>query len=158
MPQKESAGLLMFRRRSGVLEVLLGHPGGPYWAGKDEGTWTVPKGGLHDGETPLDSAIREFNEETGLDSHGPYIALGSITQKSGKIVHAWAFEGDCAPADISSSHTKVEWPPRSGKYIEVPELDQTEFFEPKKARKRINPAQVPLIDRLIAALSIKHQH
>lgn len=141
-----------------MLEVLLGHPGGPYWAGKDQGTWTVPKGGLHAGETPLDSAIREFNEETGLDPCGPYIALGSITQKSGKIVHAWAFEGDCDVADISSNHTEVEWPPRSGKYIDVPELDETKFFEPRRARKAINPAQVPLIDRLVAALRIKTQH
>lgn len=153
MSQKESAGLLMFRRRGGPLEVLLGHPGGPYWAGKDEGTWTLPKGGLHAGETPLDSAIREFTEETGLESHGPYLSLGSITQKSGKVVHAWAFEGDCDPGDISSCHTKVEWPPRSGHYIEVPELDQTEFFEPRRARKALNPAQVPLLDRLIAVLN-----
>jgi predicted NUDIX family NTP pyrophosphohydrolase len=146
--QKESAGLLMFRRRGAVIEVLLGHPGGPYWAGKDDGAWTVPKGGIHAGETPLDSAIREFNEETGLESCEPYIALGSITQKSGKIVHAWAFEGEADLANVRSSHTKVEWPPRSGHYIEVPELDQAEFFEPRRARKLINPAQVALLDRL----------
>jgi predicted NUDIX family NTP pyrophosphohydrolase len=148
--QKESAGLLMFRRRGAIIEVLLGHPGGPYWAGKDEGVWTLPKGGLHGGETPLDSAIREFNEETGLTAHGPYLSLGSIVQKSGKIVHAWAFEGDCDPSEISSSHTRVEWPPRSGRYIEVPELDSTEFFEPRRARKAINPAQVALLERLAA--------
>jgi predicted NUDIX family NTP pyrophosphohydrolase len=151
--QKESAGLLMFRRRSGTLEVLLGHPGGPYWAGKDDAAWTLPKGGIRAGETPLDSAIREFAEETGLESHGPYIALGSIVQRSGKIVYAWAFENDCDLSDVRSSHTTVEWPPRSGRYIEVPELDQTEFFEPKRARKAINPAQVPLLDRLTAVLN-----
>jgi predicted NUDIX family NTP pyrophosphohydrolase len=151
--QKESAGLLMFRRRGATLEVLLGHPGGPYWAGKDDGAWTLPKGGIRAGETPLDSAIREFAEETGLDAHGPYIALGSIVQRSGKIVYAWAFEGDCDLAQVRSSHTTVEWPPRSGRYIEVPELDQTEFFEPKRARKAMNPAQVPLLDRLTAVLN-----
>jgi predicted NUDIX family NTP pyrophosphohydrolase len=151
--QKESAGLLMFRRRGATLEVLLGHPGGPYWAGKDDGAWTLPKGGIRGGETPLDSAIREFAEETGLGAHGPYIALGSIVQRSGKIVYAWAFEGDCDLAEVRSSHTTVEWPPRSGRYIEVPELDQTEFFEPKRARKAINPAQVPLLDRLAAVLN-----
>jgi predicted NUDIX family NTP pyrophosphohydrolase len=138
----------MFRRRGPTIEVLLGHPGGPYWAGKDDGVWTLPKGGLHGGETPLDAAIREFTEETGLVSHGPYISLGSIVQKSGKIVHAWAFEGDCDPSEISSSHTRVEWPPRSGRYIEVPELDSTEFFEPRRARKAVNPAQVALLERL----------
>lgn len=153
MSQKESAGLLMFRRPGTVLEVLLGHPGGPYWAGKDDGAWTLPKGGIHAGETPLDSAIREFNEETGLESTGPYIALGSITQKSGKIVHAWAFEGDPDLAVVRSSHTTVEWPPRSGRYIEVPELDQVEFFDAKRARKVINPAQVALLDRLQSVLT-----
>lgn len=153
MSQKESAGLLMFRRRGAILEVLLGHPGGPYWAGKDEAVWTLPKGGIRGGETPLDSAIREFTEETGLEAQGPYIALGSIVQRSGKIVHAWAFEGDCNLADVHSSHITVEWPPRSGRYLEVPELDQTEFFDPKRARKAINPAQVPLLDRLAAVLN-----
>jgi len=151
--QKESAGLLMFRGRGATLQLLLGHPGGPYWAGKDDGAWTVPKGGIHAGETPLDSAIREFKEETGLESRAPYIALGSITQKSGKIVHAWAFEGEADLSGVKSSHTKVEWPPRSGRYIEVPELDQVEFFEPKRARKVINPAQIALLDRLQAVLN-----
>lgn len=145
----------MFRRRGTSFEVLLGHPGGPYWAGKHEGTWTLPKGGIRGGETPLDSAIREFTEETGLETSGPYIALGSIVQKSGKIVHAWAFEGDADPAQTASNHTRVEWPPRSGRYIEVPELDQTEFFDPKTARKVINPAQGALLDRLTAALDGK---
>lgn len=142
----------MFRRRGAAFEVLLGHPGGPYWAGKHDGTWTLPKGGIHGGETPLDSAIREFTEETGIEARGPYIALGSIVQKSGKIVHAWAFEGDGDPAQMSSNHTRVEWPPRSGRYLEVPELDQTKFFDPKAARKVMNPTQVPLLDRLAAAL------
>jgi predicted NUDIX family NTP pyrophosphohydrolase len=152
VPVKESAGLLMFRRRGAAVEVLLGHPGGPYWADRDDGAWTLPKGGIQDGETPLDSAIREFAEETGLVSVGPYISLGSIVQRSGKVVHAWAFEGECDPGDVTSNHTTVEWPPRSGRYLEVPEIDRADFFEPKRARRAINPAQAVLIDRLTSAL------
>ena len=97
------------------------HPGGPYWATRHEGAWTIPKGGIHPGEDPLQTAIREFKEETGFDPCGPYLSLGRITQRSGKIVHAWAFEGDCDPSDINSATTTTEWPPRSGRRIEIPE-------------------------------------
>jgi predicted NUDIX family NTP pyrophosphohydrolase len=151
--QKESAGLLLFRRAAhGALEVLLGHPGGPYWAGRDDGAWTIPKGGIHPGEDPLETARREFVEETGFASRGPYIPLGSIVQRGGKIVHAWAFEGDCDPARLSSILTTIEWPPRSGRTIDVPEIDRVAFFSDADARRAINIAQVELLDRLGRAI------
>jgi predicted NUDIX family NTP pyrophosphohydrolase len=153
MAAKQSAGLLMFRRTSGALEVLLAHPGGPFWHGKHEGAWTIPKGGIHDGERPPDSAIREFREETGFDPCGPYIALGQIVQRSGKIVHAWAFEGNCDPAQLVSMLTTAEWPPRSGRQISIPEIDRIQFFSIDEARTLINPAQVALLDRLERALA-----
>ncbi len=121
MSHKESAGLLLFRRSDGRLEVLLAHPGGPFWAGRDDGAWTIPKGGIHPGEDPLQAAIREFIEETGFQPTGPFIPLGHITQRSGKVVHAWAFEGDCNPSCLTSVTTMTEWPPRSGQMIEIPE-------------------------------------
>ena len=146
---KESAGLLMFRRRDGVIEVLLAHPGGPYWSTRDEGAWTIPKGGIHPGEGPLDTAIREFTEETGFVPAPPYIDLGHIVQKSGKTVHAWAFEGDADPSTLTSAMTTTEWPPRSGKWISVPEIDRAQFFTVGAARTRMNSAQVELVDRLL---------
>ena len=148
MAIKESAGLLMFRRTTAGLEVLLGHPGGPYWATRDDGAWTIPKGGIQPGEAPLESALREFVEETGFQPCGPYVPLGQITQRSGKVVHAWAFEGDCDPARVSSIVTTTEWPPRSGRLIEIPEIDRVAFFSLADARRAVNVAQVELIDRL----------
>ncbi|HUL71617.1 MAG TPA: NUDIX domain-containing protein [Vicinamibacterales bacterium] len=153
MAHKESAGLLLFRRRNARLEVLLAHPGGPYWTGRHEGAWTIPKGGIQDAEAPLDTAIREFREETGFQPAGPYYPLGSITQRSGKIVHAWAFEGDCDPASLVSITTTTEWPPRSGRQIEIPEVDRVAFYSTEEARRVINVAQAELLDRLAAALS-----
>ena len=150
--QKESAGLLMYRRRNGVLEVLLAHPGGPYWSQRHEGAWSLPKGGIHPGEDPLDTARREFTEETGFTPQAPFIPLGQITQRGGKIVRAWAFEGDCDPAALTSATTQVEWPPHSGRQIEVPEVDRVAFFELDDARRAINIAQAELLDRLILAL------
>jgi predicted NUDIX family NTP pyrophosphohydrolase len=149
MRRKESAGLLMFRRREGGLEVLLAHPGGPFWKDRDAGAWTLPKGGIHAGEDPLDTAIREFTEETGFTPAGPFLPLGSITQLGGKIVHAWAFEGNCDPSKLTSVTCRTEWPPRSGRRIEVPEIDRGQFFTLDEARKAINVAQVELLDRLI---------
>jgi predicted NUDIX family NTP pyrophosphohydrolase len=150
--QKESAGLLLYRRTNGRLEVLLAHPGGPYWSGRHEGAWSLPKGGIHPGEDPLDSARREFVEETGFTPQPPFIPLGQITQRGGKVVHAWAFEGDCDPARVTSATTFVEWPPRSGRQVEVPEVDRVAFFDLAEARRAINVAQIELLDRLILAL------
>ena len=131
MRHKESAGLLLFRRREGYLEVLLGHPGGPYWAHRDDGAWSIPKGGMNPGEDPLAAAQREFLEETGFTPCGPYLPLGHVTQRGGKVVHAWAFEGDCDPARLVSNLCTVEWPPRSGRFQSFPEIDRA---RPKRLR------------------------
>ena len=152
MTAPESAGLLMFRHAADGLEVLLGHPGGPFWRKRHAGAWTLPKGGIDPGETPLDAALREFREETGFDPCPPYLPLGSIVQRSGKIVHAWAFEGDCDPAALVSVSARTEWPPRSGRFISVPEIDRVAFFSLPEARHAINVAQVELLDRLAATL------
>lgn len=152
MAAPESAGLMLFRRCETRLEVLLAHPGGPFWASRHAGAWTIPKGGMHAGERPLDTAIREFREETGFEATPPFIALGSITQRSGKIVHAWAFEGDCDLTAFVSMEATTEWPPRSGRYLRVPEIDRAEFFTLDDARQAINVAQAELLDRLVAAL------
>lgn len=149
MRQKESAGLLLFRRQSGSIEVLLAHPGGPFWAARDDGAWTIPKGGIHRDEDPLRAAIREFTEETGFTPTPPYFALGAVTQRSGKIVHAWAFEGDCDPSTLVSNTTETEWPPRSGRRIEIPEIDRAQFFLLEDAKRAINVAQIELLDRLL---------
>ena len=147
-----SAGLLMFRRRGGALEVLLVHPGGPFWTNRDLGAWTIPKGERAEGEDELATARREFEEETGLRAEGPFRPLGQIRQKGGKIVHAWAFEGDCDPAAVRSNTCRVQWPPGSGRWQEVPEVDRAEWFSPLEARRRINPAQAALVDALESAL------
>jgi predicted NUDIX family NTP pyrophosphohydrolase len=146
---RTSAGLLMFRRKGDAVEVLLVHPGGPFWAKKDLGAWTIPKGELEDGEDELTTARREFEEETGIAPSGPFHPLGSIKQKAGKIVHAWAFEGDGAAETIQSNTIRMEFPPRSGQWSEFPEVDRAEWFRVDDARRRINPAQVPLLDHLV---------
>lgn len=152
-PRKESAGLLLFRRCDGGLKVLLAHPGGPFWQHRDAGAWTIPKGGIDPGEELLQAAIREFTEETGFAARGPFVPLGSITQRGGKVVHAWAFEGDCDPSCLTSVTTMTEWPPGSGRRIEVPEIDRARFFSMAEARRAINVAQVELLDRLLRKLS-----
>jgi predicted NUDIX family NTP pyrophosphohydrolase len=155
MRHRESAGLLLYRRALAAsirLEVLLAHPGGPYWAERDAGAWTIPKGGVDRGETPLEAAIREFREETGFHSSAPYLALGSVIQRSGKTVHAWAFEGDCDPAVACSNVTSTEWPPRSGRLIQIPEVDRVSFFTIDDARRVVNTAQIALLDRLLEKL------
>src|SRR5688572_18475233 len=147
-----SAGLLMYRRRGDTLEVLLVHPGGPFWENKDLGAWTIPKGEIHVGENEIDAAKREFQEETGIVPSGPYLPLGNIRQKSGKIVHAWAFEGDCDPTSITSNTFAMEWPVKSGMNHEFPEVDRAEFFPIDQARRKINPAQIALLDSLAGAI------
>jgi predicted NUDIX family NTP pyrophosphohydrolase len=146
MPQT-SAGLLLFRR-SPLLEVFLAHPGGPFWSKRDAGAWTIPKGMIEPGENPLEAACREFREETGIAPQGPFLELGTVKQKAGKIIHAWAWQGDADPAQITSNHVRTEYPPKSGRWISVPEVDRCAWFPPDEARQRINPAQAALIDRL----------
>ncbi len=143
-----SAGLLMYRTRDGERQVLLVHPGGPFWRNKDAGSWTIPKGEVAPGEDPLAAAIREFEEETGLKPAGPFTELGTVKQKSGKLVQAWAFAGDCDPATLRSNTFQVEWPPRSGRFATFPEIDQARFFTLSEARQKINSAQAELLDRL----------
>ncbi|HXW17179.1 MAG TPA: NUDIX domain-containing protein [Candidatus Acidoferrales bacterium] len=145
---KHSAGLLMYRKLRGQVEVLLAHPGGPFWAKKDEGAWSIPKGEVDRGEDVLDSAKREFAEETGIEPRGKLSALGSVRQKSGKIVTAWAFEGDCDPQTIRSNTFAMEWPPRSGKQQEFPEIDRAAFFSIEAARTKILASEAELLSRL----------
>ena len=147
-----SAGLLLYRRTRGSLEVFLAHPGGPFWANRDEGAWTIPKGVVADGEALLDGAQREFEEETGIAPRPPFVPLGSIRQKAGKTVHAWAWEGDADAASISSNSSRVEWPRGSGKWLAYPEVDRCAWFDPTAARAKLNPAQAEFLDRLEAVL------
>lgn len=149
---KISAGLLMYRVCNGAIEVLLVHPGGPFWRNKDKGAWSIPKGEIEADEDALSAAQREFQEETGIQPRGPFIPLESVTLKSRKVVQAWAFEGDCDPATIKSNTFTLEWPPRSGKMQEVPEIDKAAFWRLNEARLKINPAQVAFLDRLEKAL------
>ena len=143
-----SAGLLMYRRGPRGIEVLLAHPGGPYFAKKDEGSWTIPKGEPDGEEDLLLAAQREFEEETGLKPRGPFIPLQPIKQKGGKIVHAWALEQDCDPATIRSNTFSIEWPPHSGRQQAFPEVDRAEFFDLRTARSKIKAGQETLIDEL----------
>jgi predicted NUDIX family NTP pyrophosphohydrolase len=147
---KRSAGLLMYRRRDARLEVFLVHPGGPFWAKKDQGAWSVCKGEYAEGEAPLQAAIREFNEETGFTAQGEFLELGTVQQSGGKMVSAWAFEGDCDPGDLASNRCQVEWPPRSGRMIEIPEVDRGGWFSISEASERILKSQAPFLDRLSA--------
>ena len=156
MSGKESAGVLLFRAPAAP-ELLLVHPGGPFWARKDLGAWSIPKGEPDGGEELRRCALRELAEELGpaapsLDP-GELIELGSIRQKGGKRVHAWAAEAEFDPAALASNGFEMEWPPRSGDRAEFPEVDRAQWFDPDEARRRILPAQVPLIDRLLEAIA-----
>lgn len=148
-----SAGILAYRRGADSLEVLLVHPGGPFWAKKDDGAWSVPKGEVDPGEEARACALRELEEELGSSlglSAEQLVELGTVRQKSGKVVHCWAAEADFDPAELRSNSFEMEWPPRSGTRREFPEVDRAEWFEPGAARQKINPAQADLIDRLLA--------
>ena len=148
-----SAGLLLYRRSLGGHEVFLAHPGGPFWLQRDAGAWTIPKGVAEQGEDILAAACREFEEETGIHPVGPFLSLGSIRQKAGKLVHAWAWEGDADPERVTSNTTQTEWPRGSGRMLTFPEVDRCAWFDPHAAREKINPAQAELLDRLELALS-----
>jgi predicted NUDIX family NTP pyrophosphohydrolase len=153
---KQSAGLLLYRVRDGELEVLLAHPGGPLFARKDAGAWTVPKGEPNTDEALEACAGREFSEETGLPAPpGPWLALGEVQQRGGKRVHAWAASGDCDAGALRSNTFELEWPPKSGRMQTYPEVDRFEFFTLPAARDKINPAQIELLERLRAALQRK---
>src|SRR5260370_8183681 len=147
MPQP-SAGLLLFRTLNDQLDVFLDHRGGPLWAKKDKGAWTIPKGEYEHDENPLVAARREFEEETGFRAIGEFVNLGSIKQKSGKIVTAWAFQGDCDPAKLISNTCEIEWPPRSGRHIEIPEVDRGRWFSMNEASEYIREEQRDLLRRL----------
>ena len=148
-----SAGLLLFRRAAGGLELFLAHPGGPFWRDRDLGAWTIPKGVLEDGEDPLAAARREFGEETGIAATGPFLPLGSVRQKAGKVVHAWAWEGDADPARVVSNTMRSEFPRGSGRWLTFPEVDRCGWFDPATARAKLNAAQAAFVDRLEAALA-----
>jgi len=143
---------MMYRRVDAQVEVFLVHPGGPIWAKKNEGSWTIPKGEYEPDEEPLGAAKREFLEETGFTTRGDFVDLGSIRQKSGKIVVAWAFEGDCDPEGLVSNICEIEWPPRSGKRLEIPEVDKGRWFPMEQARTFIRAEQESLLSVLLQRL------
>jgi predicted NUDIX family NTP pyrophosphohydrolase len=151
--QPVSCGLLLYRRHGDSVEVLIAHPGGPFWAKKDVGAWTIPKGLAELGEDEEQAARREFTEETGAAAPAELVDLGTVVQKAGKTVHAFAGEGDLDPAAAVSNMVTIAWPPRSGRTIEVPEVDRVVWVAPGEARRLLNPAQGPLVDRLVSHLA-----
>jgi predicted NUDIX family NTP pyrophosphohydrolase len=153
---KRSAGLLMYRRHDNQVEVLLAHPGGPFWAKKDLGAWSIPKGELDPDEDPLQAAKREFEEETGVTPQGDFVALGELKQAGGKIVTAWAVEGDCDPSGLKSNTFSMEWPPRSGRMTTFPEVDRLGWFSIHEAGERILAGQRVFLARLLEDIDIPH--
>jgi predicted NUDIX family NTP pyrophosphohydrolase len=145
---KTSAGILLFRRKNHGLEVLLVHPGGPLWAKKDEGAWSIPKGEIEADEDPLAAARREFEEELGSPVSGEFVRLTPVRQTNGKTVHAWAVEGDFDPATLTGGSFTMEWPPRSGRQQQFPEVDRTGWFTLDEAKRKINKGQLPLLEQL----------
>lgn len=148
MAHKKAAGILLYRIRGGELEVFLVHPGGPFWAKKDDGAWSIPKGEFSEDEEPLRAAKREFQEETGFSIEGNFLALAPLKQRGGKLVYAWALEGDCAAGAIKSNTFSMEWPPRSGNRKEYPEVDRAGWFTTESAKRKIVSAQVGFLDEL----------
>ncbi len=152
---KKSAGILLYRRRNGATEVFLVHPGGPFWAKKDMGAWSIPKGEYETGENPFEVAKREFQEETGIPVSGEFIPLRARTQPGGKVVSAWALEGDCDPSSIVSNTFVIEWPPRSGRMKEFPEVDRAGWFPTPEAREKILKGQLGFLDELDQILTAR---
>lgn len=146
--RKKAAGILLYRQRGSSVEVFLIHPGGPFWAKKDEGAWSIPKGEISENEDPLMAAQREFQEETGFSVQGPFISIGSVKQSGGKVVQAWACEGNVDASAIQSNSFNLEWPPHSGKYQDFPEADRAEWFSLTQARKKILKVQLPFLENL----------
>ena len=149
MKVKNAAGMLMFKRAGSEIKVFLVKPGGPYWVNKDAGAWSIPKGEINGNDTPFDTALREFREETGFIALYPFHWLGTITQKSGKVVHAWAFEKDVGNDVMTSNTIEIEWPKNSGIMIEIPEVGEGGYFNFAEARVKMNPAQTAFLDRLM---------
>ena len=149
-----SAGLLLYRILAGQVQFLLAHPGGPFWKNKDAGAWTIPKGELEANEEPLAAAQREFEEELGFKPQGKFIELTPVKQKGGKIVRAWAVQGDCEPDQIRSNTFNLEWPPRSGKQQAFPEVDRAAFFALEQAKEKINLGQLPLLHEATKLISL----
>jgi predicted NUDIX family NTP pyrophosphohydrolase len=149
-----SAGLLMYRRRQQRVELFIVHPGGPFFRNRDVGVWTIPKGIIEDGEEPQAAAEREFHEETGLTPAGPFLPLTPVRQKGGKLVMAWAFEGEADPERITCNTFAMEWPPRSGRIQRYPEVDRAAFYSPVEARLKLNPAQAAFVDELVRLLGL----
>lgn len=149
---KKSAGIIIYRQKNKILEVFLVHPGGPFWKNKDIGVWSLPKGEFTNEENALDAAKREVEEETGIICDGAFIELTPLKQKSGKMVYAWAHEKDIETDRITSNTFQIEWPPRSGKFITIPEVDRGEWFQPDEAKQKIIAGQTGFIDELILKL------
>jgi predicted NUDIX family NTP pyrophosphohydrolase len=149
---KTSAGILLYRKKNNFIEVFLVHPGGPFWKNKDKGAWSIPKGEFTKDEDPLTVAKREFNEETGQAVAGDFVELTPIKQKGGKMVYAWAVEGDADAEQIVSNTFKQEWPYKSGKWITIPEVDKAGWFGVEEAKEKMNPAQLELIEDLVTRL------
>lgn len=154
MAKNQSAGVLLYRRHKGELEVFLVHPGGPYWRGKDNGAWTLPKGKISEGETPFEAAKREFHEETGSEAKGHFQELTPLKQPSGKIIHVWAVEGEIDPATLKSNTIEMEWPPRSGIQREFPEIDDGRWYPVQAAYEKLLPGQRGFLDQLKRLLGL----
>lgn len=152
MATRKSAGLLVYRKKNKAVEVFLVHPGGPFWKGKETGAWSIPKGEFNDSEEPLQAARREFREETGQEVTGHFVELKTVQQKSGKLVYAWAVEGEVDHENIVSNTFRLEYPSKSGKWISIPEVDKAAWFSIADAKEKINPAQVALLDDLLQKL------
>ena len=149
---KKSAGILLYRKKNNALEFFLVHPGGPFWKNKDLGAWSIPKGEFAEEEDPLKAAKRELEEEVGITCSGPFMELTAVRQKAGKTVYAWGAEKDVDPATLKSNSFQMEWPPKSGKMKDFPEIDKGQWFYAEEAKKKINMSQAPLIDELILLL------